>query len=126
MNTPHQCVKEVSNNVIWDSHSVGDRLEAKMRWSLRFALSASVLLIILLLFLKSHLEDLWSQYSVGSYISHSWRNTFQYGIVDNNPAFGGEPGDKVIVMAKLEKENTDWVTEHLPEYVLSKLIGSIY
>jgi hypothetical protein len=24
-------------------------------------------------------------------------------------------GDKVIVMAKLEKENTDWVTQNLPK-----------
>jgi hypothetical protein len=24
-------------------------------------------------------------------------------------------GDKVIVMAKLEKENTDWVAQNLPE-----------
>lgn len=86
-----------------------------MRWSLRFALSASVLLIILLLLLKNHLEDLWDQYNVGSYISHSWKTAFQYGTVDDNPAFRGEPGDKIIVMAKLEKENTAWVTEHLPE-----------
>lgn len=27
------------------------------------------------------------------------------------------PGDKVIVMAKLEEERTDWVEEELPEYV---------
>jgi hypothetical protein len=25
------------------------------------------------------------------------------------------PGDKVIVMAKLEEENTEWVEEELPE-----------
>lgn len=27
---------------------------------------------------------------------------------------GASAGDKVIVMAKLEKENTDWVEENLP------------
>jgi hypothetical protein len=26
-----------------------------------------------------------------------------------------QAGDKVIVMAKLEKENTDWVAQNLPE-----------
>lgn len=25
------------------------------------------------------------------------------------------PGHRVIVMARLEKENTDWVAQHLPE-----------
>jgi hypothetical protein len=28
---------------------------------------------------------------------------------------GASAGDKVIVMAKLERENTDWVAENLPE-----------
>ncbi len=91
-----------------------------MRWSLRFAFSASVLVIILLI-LKNHLEDLWDQYNVGSYISHSWKNTFQHGAVDNHPVFRGEPGDRVIIMAKLEKENTNWVMEHLSEYISSIL-----
>jgi hypothetical protein len=87
-----------------------------MRWSLRFAVSASLLLIILLVLLKNHLEDIWDQYSVGTYIATSWKKTFQHGIVENIPAFRAEPGDKVIIMAKLEKENTDWVFDGLPEY----------
>lgn len=94
-----------------------------MRYSFRFALSGFVLVIIPLLILKSRLQDLWNQYNVASYISHSWRYPSQYGTVVNNPV---EPSDKVIVMAKLEKENTDWVAEHLSEYVLFELNWYIY
>jgi len=94
-----------------------------MRCSFRFALSGLVLLIIPLLTLKSRLQDLWNQYNVASYISHSWRYPSRYGTVVNNSV---EPSDKVIIMAKLEKENTDWVTEHLSEYVLFELNWYIY
>ena len=87
-----------------------------MRLALRFALSASVVLIILLLILKTKFEDIWDQYGVSTYIAHSWKNTFQYGPVQDIPTFGGEASDKVVIMAKMEKENTDWVAEHLPEY----------
>ena len=88
-----------------------------MRLALRFALSASIILIILLLIIKIKLEDIWDQYGVSTYIAHSWKNTFQHGPVQNIPTFGGEVGDKVVIMAKTEKENTDWVAQHLPEYV---------
>ncbi|KAL2051011.1 hypothetical protein ABVK25_008757 [Lepraria finkii] len=87
-----------------------------MRWALRFALSASVLAFLLLVLLKNHLEDLWDQYDVTSYIGASWKNTFKHGTVQNIPAFNGQPGDKVIIMATLEKENTDWVAEGLPDW----------
>lgn len=92
-----------------------------MKWSLRFALSAFTLLLILLLSLKSHFEDFWDQYSVGSYVHSSWKNTFRHGAVEHNTSFHGEPGDRAIVMAKLEEENTNWVTEHLPEYCYPRL-----
>ena len=90
--------------------------KATMRWSLRFALSASILVILILFLLKNKLEDFWDQYDVTSYIGASWQNTFQHGTVENIPTFSGQHGDKVIIMAKLEKENTDWVAKELPEY----------
>ena len=89
-----------------------------MRLALRFAISASIIFIILLLCVKIKLEDIWDQYGVSTYIAHSWRNTFQHGSVQNIPTFRGEASDKVVIMAKTEKENTDWVVEHLPEYAL--------
>ena len=88
-----------------------------MRWSLRLILSAFFLLSIPLFLVTRHFADIWDQYSISSYIAASWQTTFRYGTVENIPAFDGKPGDKVIIMAKLEKENTDWVTEELPEYV---------
>ena len=88
-----------------------------MRWSYRFALSISIPLIVLLLILKNYVEDIWDQYRVGSYIKASWDNKFHAGIKESSYPHQGKPGDKVIVMAKLEKEDTSWVTEHLQEYV---------
>ena len=96
-----------------------------MRWSLRLILSAIFLLGIPLFLVTRHFADIWDQYSISSYIAASWQNTFRYGKVENIPAFDGKPGDKVIIMAKLEKENTDWVTEELPEYVASSLCMGI-
>ncbi|KAF6225593.1 hypothetical protein HO133_009593 [Letharia lupina] len=87
-----------------------------MRLALRFALSASVFLIILLLIVKIKLEDVWDQYGVSNYIAHSWKNTFQHGPVQNIPTFDGEASHKVVIMAKMEKENTDWVAENLPDW----------
>ena len=97
-----------------------------MRLALRFALSASVFLIILLLIVKIKLEDVWDQYGVSTYIANSWKNTFQHGSVQSIPTFGGKAGDKVVIMAKTEKDNTDWVAQHLPEYepALSPLTSS--
>lgn len=96
-----------------------------MRLALRFALSASVFLIILLLVVKIKLEDIWDQYGVSTYISHSWKNTFQHGPVQSIPTFGGKASDKVVIMAKTEKENTDWVAEHLPEYAWIHFISGL-
>ena len=87
-----------------------------MRLVLRFALSASIFVIILLLIIKIKLEDIWDQYGVSTYIAHSWKNTFQHGPVQTIPTFGGEVSDKVVIMAKTEEENTDWVAQQLPEY----------
>lgn len=87
-----------------------------MRLALRFALSASLISIILLLIVKIKLEDIWDQYGVSTYIAHSWKNTFRHGPVQNIPTFGGDAGDKVVIMAKTKEENTDWVAENLPEY----------
>ena len=87
-----------------------------MRWSLRLILSAIFLLSIPLFLVTRHFADIWDQYSISSYIVASWQNTFRHGKVENIPAFDDKPGDKVIIMAKLEKENTDWVIEELPEY----------
>lgn len=86
-----------------------------MRWTLRFALTASILLVLLLLLLKRHLEDLWDQYNVPAYLRSSLKSSFRHGSLEYPPPIPGKTGDKIIVMAKLEKEDTDWVVKNLPE-----------
>ena len=95
-----------------------------MRWILRFVLSISVLLGILLLLLNNHLQDLWDQYSVSLYLKHSYQKSFSSdGAWSNHPLFRGEAGDKVIIMAKTEKEDTSWVAAELPEYVSTTMLS---
>lgn len=85
-----------------------------MRGGLRLALCVTGVLLFSLYLLEAHLQDLCNQYRAGAYLI-DW--------LDRNgpahrPAHGNiTPGDKVIVMAKLEEEPTDWVEEQLPEYV---------
>ncbi|MCJ1463953.1 hypothetical protein MMC07_002563 [Pseudocyphellaria aurata] len=86
-----------------------------MRWAVRFALTASIVSIILLLILKQHLEDLWDQYNVPAYLRSSFRNSFSHGELDHLAPVPGTMGDKIIIMAKLEHEKTDWVAKNLPE-----------
>lgn len=86
-----------------------------MRWVLRFFVSASLVAILLLVLLKNHLQDLSDQYNVNAYIHASIQNSFHYGTLEHHAPIAGKVGDKVIIMAKLEKENTDWVAANLPE-----------
>ena len=95
-----------------------------MRSSIRFALSGSALLIIFLL-VKKYVADIWDQYSVGSYIGSSWKSPFRGGKVDGLPGLMGEAGDKVVIMARLEMEDTSWVTTQLPEYDATRSAGEI-
>lgn len=72
-----------------------------------------LLIVAFLIAVKVRLYDIWDQYNVPAYIGNSLG--FRSGAYDNVPLMG-EAGDKIIVMAKMEKENTDWVGERLPEY----------
>lgn len=64
-----------------------------------------------LIFLGRHLGDLADQYSAGSYLI----DTLDLKINGTIPPPAAAVGDKVIVMARLEEEDTGWVEEHLPE-----------
>lgn len=84
-----------------------------MRGNIRLALICVSSLLLLLLFslylLLAHLQDLCNQYRAGAYVV-AWLGR------DGAPKpIGTTPGDKVIVMAKLEEEHTEWVAEELPE-----------
>ena len=86
-----------------------------MRWILRFFVAASLVAILLLLLLKNHLQDLSDQYNVNAYIHASLQNSFHYGTLEYHVSVAGKVGDKVVIMAKLERENTEWVAANLPE-----------
>ncbi|KAL2369542.1 hypothetical protein RJ035_006146 [Blastomyces gilchristii] len=92
-----------------------------MKCSLRFAVGISCLVLVALWFLVRHFADLLDQYSGGSYLIDYFYARFDSGSLDlrKDPvrAHDVEVGDKIIVMAKLEEEDTDWVRDELPEYV---------
>lgn len=91
-----------------------------MRWIARVCIIASVLLIVVLLLLKNHLEDIWShwdQYNVSAYVHASVRNSFHHDTLEYHAPSDVKAGDKIIIMAKLEKEDTEWVAANLPECV---------
>jgi hypothetical protein len=75
-------------------------------------LGASLILLIPLFFLSRHLLDLWDQYNCSAYVVAF----ISHGNQVRTPPIPAQPGDKIIIMAKLEQENTDWVAEYLPEY----------
>ena len=84
-----------------------------MKCGLRFTVCAALLVCTLVYFLGRHLRDLGDQYRAGAYLSDWWyRNDLGYSRV---PSPSSVENDKVIVMAKLEEERTDWVEEELPE-----------
>ncbi|KAJ5512609.1 hypothetical protein N7463_002161 [Penicillium fimorum] len=70
------------------------------------------LVLFSLYLLEAHLQDICDQYGAGSYVIN-W--------LDRNgtaPSPHSEiiPGDKVIVMAKMEEEPTEWVEDELPDW----------
>ena len=83
-----------------------------MRWAFRFFLIASAILLVPTFILTRKALDLWDQYSGSAYL----RSYLTHGTQIAAPPIPAKPGDKIIVMAKLEQENTDWVAECLPEY----------
>lgn len=72
------------------------------------------LLMIVMILLFAHLRDLGDQYGVVDYFTSSVSNTVRKQPYHARPA-GNTVGDKIIVMAKMEHEDTSWVAEELPE-----------
>lgn len=66
--------------------------------------------------LVAHVQDLGDQYGVVDYFTFSVLNV-KPNRPDQQRPVGHVAGDKVIVMAKMEHEDTSWVTTELPEYV---------
>ncbi|KAI9035050.1 DUF3431 domain-containing protein [Aspergillus affinis] len=85
-----------------------------MRWGFRLALCILLVLLVPLYLIKAHLQDLCDQYRAGAYLVN-WLHI-------NSPEYEDVPpehvpsSDKVIVMAKLEEEPTEWVEAELPDW----------
>ncbi|KAL8817884.1 MAG: hypothetical protein Q9223_003365 [Gallowayella weberi] len=92
-----------------------------MRWTLRFALPALLLLITVFVVLYIKFAQIWDQYNAPAYAWASLQNTFRGSKLENPPPVAGKVGDKVVIMAKVESEDTDWVAQNLPEYTLPPL-----
>ena len=95
-----------------------------MRWEYRFALPAVLLVTGLFVLLYIKFSETWDQYNAPAYAWASLQNTFRGSTLDNPPAVEGKVEDKVVIMARVESEDTDWVAENLPEYNLPVLILS--
>ena len=88
-----------------------------MRCAVRLALSAAIVLLLVVFILKEQLESVWHRNSISAYIHDALFDPWHNADINETALWDGRPEDKVIVMAKLEAENTDWVLDHLPEYV---------
>ncbi|QSS55642.1 DUF3431 superfamily domain-containing protein [Histoplasma capsulatum var. duboisii H88] len=92
-----------------------------MKCNLRIAVSLyCFILAVALLFLVRVLADILDQYSGGLYLIDSIYTRFHSLSLnlptDSTNPFNVEVGDKIIVMAKLEEEDTDWVQDELPDW----------
>nr|BBI16191.1 hypothetical polyol transporter [Ramalina conduplicans] len=87
-----------------------------MRLALRFSLLTAVLLAIVYLVLKAPIDDRLDQYGVGSYIKHKVFTSAKGAALNYLPPLPGTTGDKIIVMARLEADDTGWVTEELADW----------
>lgn len=86
-----------------------------MRWIVRTAVAVVVALALVLLFvLDTLVRDLWHKYNVNDFVYSSVAEALRYDLDTYNPT-GENTGDKIVIMAKLEAEDTEWVAEKLPE-----------
>ncbi|OJJ48248.1 hypothetical protein ASPZODRAFT_92664 [Penicilliopsis zonata CBS 506.65] len=85
-----------------------------MRLGLRLLQCLLPTLVVVYL-LKCHVLDLEDQYRAGVYF-FAWLKNHRSHEYKGLVAPHAQPGDKIIVMAKLEAEWTDWVEEELPDW----------
>lgn len=71
-----------------------------------------------LFLLIRHFLDLGNQYSAFTYFRTPLSQFLSRASPDAPHAIGIEADDKIIVMAKVETEDTDWVARELPSSVL--------
>ncbi|KAL8652307.1 MAG: hypothetical protein Q9226_004324 [Calogaya cf. arnoldii] len=87
-------------------------------------IAVSAILLILLGLLTRHFLDQGDQYSALTYA-----RAFVAGLVFHAPTtgptgIGVKVEDKIIVIGKIESENTDWVAREIPSFALASLSPS--
>lgn len=88
-----------------------------MKATSRVVTGALVIILVLLVLLTRHLLDLGNQYSAFVYFRTSIANSLFHTQSDYSPPSGVTADDKVVVMAKMESEDTEWVARELPSFV---------
>jgi hypothetical protein len=84
-----------------------------MRWISLLVICSAVIFCLVIIPLLLKVQDLLDEYDGYRYLASSL-----LGHGRPNPQDTAVPpmGDKIIVMASLESEDTSWVAEKLPEY----------
>ncbi|KAG8525839.1 uncharacterized protein KY384_000599 [Bacidia gigantensis] len=87
-----------------------------MRLALRLGLAVCSGLLIALVLLNRPITNFWDQYGVASYIKTRLKTSLKDGTLDYLPALPGATGDKIIVMAKLEKDDINFISSDLSDW----------
>lgn len=85
---------------------------------MRILVLLSLILITPVFLLIRHFLDLGDQYSAFTYFQTSLTRFLFRDSPSSPHAIGVEADDKIIVMARTETDDTDWVTRELPSSVL--------
>ncbi|KAI9733244.1 MAG: hypothetical protein M1834_003328 [Cirrosporium novae-zelandiae] len=86
-----------------------------MKCGNRFFVAISIALFTIFLTLLNIVTDRWEQYRGSEYVSCQLRGFMKSSSCEPKPSVG-EVGDKVIVMAKMEDEDTSWVEDYLGDW----------
>lgn len=89
-----------------------------MRCGVRLSLLGLGILIIFSIFVIHYLgvlSSIWAPYDVGSYLTATAYSLLHDNGANSNEYWDGIVQDKIIVLARLESEDTDWVEQYLPE-----------
>ena len=90
----------------------------EMKVAVRILVLSLILLMTPMFLLIRHFLDLVDQYSAFTYFQTSLIQFFFWSPPEPPHAIGVEADDKIIVMARTETEDTDWVARELPSSVL--------
>lgn len=89
----------------------------------KFVIGALISSTLPLALLVRHLLDLGDQYSASTYFQSSFKNSLPHAPSKYLPVVGVEVDARVIVMAKLESEDTNWVARELPSLVITSSLS---